>query len=634
MAENENEWKTVNLGQNTTIQEIAAAAATASELLEVNTKLASTTLKAAGAFLLALLNPYIALLNAVADLIDDYVKDFKNIGFYVLEISDGAKLKIPEDAEGNPILLPLSSAAIITHSAIAMSLNMGEEFADWAKYTLGEDNVHLTGPQKGEYRVATGPATKGRRDNSVAEYHSELDLHTMTPSIVIATMISAMDDKADLRRPQFSKNAEAGAIVIIMGIPDMMKGLATIKDTIDAFKFFFGGEEEEEKDEDGKPVYDECGNKKMIPSTGVIAGIGKLDKLITASLAGIQCPALNNVTVKVNNVCGVRGTEDDKKTLNSIGKPANYAKQFETGDYVAGPRVKLGARCMGYVSAVIKDTTVKDEDATDKYGNNPFYSQTLKITGLTNFDRIGWQSLSSGAKLSKVAFKEEFINVLDQNTGISKRTGPFNGYEYISNLSIEEAKKAEVQVEREAGETLLTRSEVDVTEEHERETHHGGIVKFTTLNTVQGDIFEAKLVEAKAPNFKSVKLEDFIEEWATFFSAIDALTDALREMAKDAGKALKRLIKWLDDKIKEIEDINKALQKVLKLFTDGLGDAGVYVLKIPVATGGNDYIKTQLQSAANKPPDTLELSIGFMMVGGGIGSASTGFKTLQKLLVP
>ena len=634
MAENENEWKTVNLGQNTTIQEIAAVAATASELLEVNTKLASTTLKVAGAFLLALLNPYIALLNAVADLIDDYVKDFKNIGFYVLEISDGAKLKIPEDAEGNPILLPLSSVAIITHSAIAMSLNMGEEFADWAKYTLGEDNVHLTGPQKGEYRVATGPATKGRRDNSVAEYHSELDLHTMTPSIVIATMISAMDDKADLRRPQFSKNAEAGAIVIIMGIPDMMKGLATIKDTIDAFKFFFGGEEKEEKDADGKPVYDECGNKKMIPSTGVIAGIGKLDKLITASLAGIQCPALNNVTVKVNNVCGVRGTEDDKKTLNSIGKPANYAKQFETGDYVAGPRVKLGARCMGYVSAVIKDTTVKDEDATDKYGNNPFYSQTLKITGLTNFDRIGWQSLSSGAKLSKVAFKEEFINVLDQNTGISKRTGPFNGYEYISNLSIEEAKKAEVQVEREAGETLLTRSEVDVTEEHERETHHGGIVKFTTLNTVQGDIFEAKLVEAKAPNFKSVKLEDFIEEWATFFSAIDALTDALREMAKDAGKALKRLIKWLDDKIKEIEDINKALQKVLKLFTDGLGDAGVYVLKIPVATGGNDYIKTQLQSAANKPPDTLELSIGFMMVGGGIGSASTGFKTLQKLLVP
>ena len=85
---------------------------------------------------------------------------------------------------------------------------------------------------------------------------------------------------------------------------------------------------------------------------------------------------------------------------------------------------------------------------------------------------------------------------------------------------------------------------------------------------------------------------------------------------------------------KELEDINEALQKVLKLFTAGLGDSGIYVLKIPMATGGNDYIKTQLQSATNKPPDSLELSIGFLMIGGGVGSAATGFKTLQKLLVP
>ena len=84
MAENENKWEVVKLGQNKTIQEIAGAAAKASELLVINTKLASTTLKAAGVFLLALLNPYVALLEAVADLIDDYVKDFKNIGFYVL----------------------------------------------------------------------------------------------------------------------------------------------------------------------------------------------------------------------------------------------------------------------------------------------------------------------------------------------------------------------------------------------------------------------------------------------------------------------------------------------------------------------------------------------------------------------
>ena len=62
-------------------------------------------------------------------------------------------------------------------------------------------------------------------------------------------------------------------------------------------------------------------------------------------------------------------------------------------------------------------------------------------------------------------------------------------------------------------------------------------------------------------------------------------------------------------------------------FTVGLPDAGVYTLVIPPAVGGNNYIKAELQGAANRPPDNLEFTFGFMMVG---GSAST--KTLQTLL--
>ena len=99
-------------------------------------------------------------------------------------------------------------------------------------------------------------------------------------------------------------------------------------------------------------------------------------------MAGIQCPALNNVKVKVNNVCGVRGTEDDKGKLSSIGKPANYEKQFEIGDYVVGPRVKLGSRCMGYVSKAT--LPVLDEDTEDKYGEHPFASQERTLTHLAN----------------------------------------------------------------------------------------------------------------------------------------------------------------------------------------------------------------------------------------------------------
>jgi hypothetical protein len=76
-----------------------------------------------------------------------------------------------------------------------------------------------------------------------------------------------------------------------------------------------------------------------------------------------------------------------------------------------------------------------------------------------------------------------------------------------------------------------------------------------------------------------------------------------------------------------LEEINKALQSILALCTTGLPDAGVYTLVIPPAVGGNNYIKQELEGAANRPPDNLEFTFGFMMVG---GSAST--KTLQTLL--
>ena len=105
-------------------------------------------------------------------------------------------------------------------------------------------------------------------------------------------------------------------------------------------------------------------------------------------------------------------------------------------------------------------------------------------------------------------------------------------------------------------------------------------------------------------------------------------------MADDAEAAIEDIIAYLDAKIAELEEIAAALQKILALFTVGLGDAGVYILNIPVAIGGNAYIKEELQGAANKPPDTLDFTLAFMMMGGGAAGTEKGFKTLQKLLVP
>ena len=155
------------------------------------------------------------------------------------------------------------------------------------------------------------------------------------------------------------------------------------------------------------------------------------------------------------------------------------------------------------------------------------------------------------------------------------------------------------------------------------------LIWLETQNTVTGDILSPKTDDAPHPNFKASKLEDLIGDFNVFFASIDALTDSLRKMADDAGKALEDIIAYLDSKIAELEEINVALQKILALFTVGLPAAGIYTLNIPVAVGGNEYIKQELQSAVNAPPDSLDFTFGFMMMGEG-----KTFKVLQDLLIP
>jgi hypothetical protein len=99
-------------------------------------------------------------------------------------------------------------------------------------------------------------------------------------------------------------------------------------------------------------------------------------------------------------------------------------------------------------------------------------------------------------------------------------------------------------------------------------------------------------------------------------------------MAGDTSGALDGIIEFLENKIKELDKINEALQKILALFSVGLPQAGVYVLKIPDGTtGGNDAVKSALSSATGKPPDSLDFCVGMMMMGG-----SASIKPLMTLL--
>ena len=653
------EWESITLGQNKTIQKIATAAAKASELLDANVKLASGTLKAAGIFLQGLLGPYILLLRVTADTIDDFVKDFKNIGFFILEVCPDGKYLLPKDADGNPIHILVGGVEIAANASIAAAAGQTIEFKEWAKEFLGEEDIYLTGAQKANYPVPVGksqpPAsrTDNASDNKLATLDGLTGLYKMTPSQVIATMIAAMDDELDLRRPQLSSSAEAGAIVMIVGISDLTKNLANLQSIVKAFLTFFGGEEKKDK------------SGKVVAAGGVATGVAKLGTLIEAALGQANTPSKNDTTLTVNGVCGIRGTEDDAITLKRLNVPYNFGaggttpNLFELNDFVVGPRVKFGQRCMGYVSKI--NSTEADTEfvagvpqlgiSASTKESEVYSVQELVIRGVTELDAIGFRNLSTGAKLQKASLTNGIKQYIDQNSGKAVREGPFNDFEYMPSLpnidtdfrfsdpladgtvlTLPHAKKAWTKVVHNPAADnpwlLETVKEENITEVHKELTDYG-YSELITQNTVIGDILSPKTPEAPHPNFKASKLEDLIGDFNVFFASIDALTDTLRKMADDAGKALQDIIDYLDSKIAELEEINAALQKILALFSIGLPAAGIYTLKIPVAVGGNDYIKEELSGAANRPPDSLDFTFGFMLIGEG-----TAFKTLQDLLIP
>jgi len=620
----EYEWAQITLGQNDKIAEVAAAAGKASALLNANLQFVKVSLELGKVLLLAAVNPQLVLLVAIADEIDNFVSDLKSTGFFVLEVTPTGMEVNPTDAEGNPVLLALSPLTLSANYAAAATAGLLTQFTD-ALAKNGITSLDGTFP-KAEYKVPIGKSLgdellkKNADDDSMTLRDGVFGLSKMTPSQVIATMIAAMDDKLDEKRPQFSDSADVAAIIVVIGFADLTKNVPSLKEVLDLFLDFFGGE-----------------NGLF---TKGLQGIADTVAEIADELNSIGA---HETEIVVQDICGVRGTIGDRKTLRQLIPDSqwneqatdgsqyfyNYPAQFEVGNMVVGPlkepagspNVVSTDRAVGYVSK-IKGTGPKNDkppffvvEEDDK--GTPYVTQTLTITCLSKSDKLSFEQFGAGALLQKVAlFKEEGKHV-DNNSMEVVTDPPKNAYKLISNLTTEEAKNV-AKVERNVGVPLLKITGTEsVIEEYGSSRFESN--PFTTKNWVQGRIGKSTEIvkkQAPPPNFKAVRLEELLLPLKEFFDGIQTFTDDMRSFAEGAIKKINQLTKYLEDKIIELEELNKALQAILKIFTTGLPDSGVYSLSIPSTSGGNNAIKDALAQATNRPPDSLDYSVGFMMVGG------------------
>jgi len=595
------EWAQVTLGQNDTLTRIAGDAAKGSALLNANLQFVKIAFQLGKILLLAATNPQLLALVAIADEIDNFVNDLKGTGFFVLEVTPTGNEVLPSDAEGNPVLLALSPLVLASQYSIAASAGLLTEF----NKTLEKNGITaLNGVfDRSSYKVPIGKSEdsdkikKGKDDDALALRDDVFGLAKLTPSQVIAQMVAAMDDKLDDRRPQFSDSADVAAIIVVIGFSDLTKDAASLKEVLDLFVGFFGGE-----------------NGLF---TKGLKGLGEGLKEVLDNLSDTEA---YDSEIEVQDVCTVRGSSEDKKVLRQLISQSqwnehatdaskyyyNTTGEFEVGDLVIGPVKNAEDKAFGYVSKVT--TTTTDED--DSNSGAPYVRQNLTISCLSRIDKYDFDNFGAGALLQKVAYFKNEGSKIDQNSMEVINEVAANGYKLINNLTESEAASVS-KVKRESGNVLLTITGTETV----LETHDG----FQTKNSVQGKIVKSKEVvkqQAPPPNFKAVKLEDLLEDLKRFFAQIQIFTDGMRSFAADAIESINNLLKYLETKIEELEELNKSIQSILKIFTTGLPSAGVFSLSIPSTTGGNNAIKDALANATNGPPNSLDYSVGFMMMGG------------------
>ena len=584
------EWESVTLGQNAEIQKIVAEAARASDFVTTNIGLAKSGLQLAQAFLLGVLNPKVLILNAIADEIDNFANDFKGTGFHILEVVPTGFEIIPTDPNGDLIKILYTSDQINELYARAKSNDVEDLFLDWTKNVLGESNFEETGPTKNEYLIPQGrkksneDSDEGGNTDTVAEVDDFFGIPKLTFSQVVTQMVGAMDDKLDTRRPQFSDSAEVGGLAIIIGVSDLSTSIDDFKEALDLFVEFFGGD-----------------------NGIVIGGFKNVGNLIAAPFKAFteESDDDDDITLNLINVSSVRGTIEDKQKLNAAGLDYNTSGVFEKGELVIGPRVKFGKNAIGIVKTANTDLVTSDAPFA------PYSSQTVVISPISKLDAAAFKNFSNGAQIQSVSYFIEEVKEFNQNTGDTKPVKR-NSFKFMTELTDEEAENANTKVSKQKNSIFLKPTTNPVLEEHTQ-----GPQSFFTKNFKMGTVFSPQRQKAPPPNFKAVKLEDIISEFGDFFVFLNTFADTIRNMAGSSSEALEKLVKFLDEKIKELDELNKILQKILKLFSVGLPQGGVYVLSIPNTIGGNEAIKNALQSSTGKPTDDLDFCVGYLIVGGG-----------------
>tara|TARA_Y100000310_G_scaffold321138_1_gene378391 strand:- start:447 stop:2285 length:1839 start_codon:yes stop_codon:yes gene_type:complete len=123
----------------------------------------------------------------------------------------------------------------------------------------------------------------------------------------------------------------------------------------------------------------------------------------------------------------------------------------------------------------------------------------------------------------------------------------------------------------------------------------------------------AVLPDSTPPDFGAIQMKDIVPGWGEFFQILENFVKQLQGMISDSAAFIQDMIDMIKGIEKFLEELVKTIEEFLAFFSITLPSTGVYALRIPNQTKGNDGLKSDIAGASGLPD--LAYAAGILFVG-------------------
>ena len=722
----EPEWVSASLAEVPMIMELANMARQGATLLQKNLEATKAAAELTKTFLLLQASILSTILNAIADELEKLYNDLSKAGFYTLWL-DGQE-NMPQPGPGHKVKVSATKAEMETRYARAKSAsfynknlakaaglytpadarrggipeqfpgNFAADFLEWLGKQYQSDGKtplyagitpdKLPSTIKIEINTdswANVGSVKGGSILKAAIGGVETNfIQQQSPNQFLAKLMMKLDDESDPNTPSFSSQGQTGAIIMMVGIPDL-SGLSDIAKIMDQIGNFVGAAI--------------TGAWQIIKDLLKAAGIYDVDKpkgtpdpefkMTLYGVRGLK-PILSPAKLPMLRSSTAKGIETE-----------NIPKVFEVGDYLVGEdsgmsfvvtATKKDPDYVDYYSGQktrkdlgYKQPTVLAEKAKkkNKEGKLLCVDQTLMLRPTALGTSVEWfGQMWPGETVRQAYYSEAKLPTYDKDNATAifgelqnyypiDPTNPKTAQQgdYVDKKAVDEGTSNKGKEEKAVKQvrTDKTKPKGPVTNSFFRTWESLGVTDLSggTMTEFSETVFADKNLPAKPANiippaWGHATLVDAFEAYGEFLKYILIFAQFLRDLSSGVAEQIDKIIAFIDEMIAIAEEIVASILALLAFF-EAIKDAGMYMLIIQdpdgsgLLQGGTDALIDAIGSATGqdatpqvdddlniienpdldlrriKPPETLRYTFGFALVFGGPG-AQEGFANIAKLV--